>query len=96
VTGGGASERGPRYHRRVLTLPPDAARALATARAEGHDLRYDCREHCHSGRFRLSVRYRVADPLGGEPRDVNLGLLWSEDEAALRALGAELERGALE
>jgi len=86
----------PRYHPRVLTLPPDAARALATARAEGHDLRYDCREHCHTGRFRLSVRYRVADPAGGSPRDVNLGLLWSEDEAALRTLGESLARGAHE
>jgi hypothetical protein len=70
----------------VLTLPPQAARALEVARAQGHDLRYVVLEHCHTGRHRLSVRYVVADPQGGAPRDVNLGLLWSEDLAALTAL----------
>jgi hypothetical protein len=77
----------------VLTLPPAAAQALETARVEGEALRFDCREHCHTGRFRLSVRYRVPDPAGGPPRDVNLGLLWSEDQAGLEALRAALERG---
>jgi hypothetical protein len=51
-------------------------------------------EHCHTGRHRLSIRYAVPDPQGGAARDVNLGLLWSEDLAALEALRDALERGA--
>jgi hypothetical protein len=74
----------------VLRLADAARRALEVARGEGKDLRYVLLEHCHTGRFRLSVRYRV-EPPGGEPRDVNLGLLWHEDRAALEALRAELE-----
>jgi hypothetical protein len=78
----------------VPSLPPDAARALDRARAEGQDLRFTLLEHCHTGRFRLAVRYRVLDAATGELRDVNLGLLWSEDRAGLEALRAELEPGA--
>lgn len=70
----------------MLTLPPQAARALEVARAEGQDLHYVVVEHCHTGRHRLSVRYVVPDPRGGPQRDVNLGLLWSEDLAALTVL----------
>ena len=83
-----------RYDAPVLTLPPQAARALEVARAEGQDLRYVVLEHCHTGRHRLSVRYVVPDRQGGPPRDVNLGLLWSEDLAALTALRDALEAGA--
>ncbi len=83
----------PRYHPPVLALTDQARHALEVARGEGHDLRYVVLEHCHTGRYRLSVRYRVADPRGGGARDVNLGLLWSEDRAGLEALRAELERG---
>ena len=74
----------------MLSLPPAAAHALETARAEGVDHRYVVLEHCHTGRWRLSVRYRVPGP---EPREVNLGLLWSEDRAGLEALREALERG---
>jgi hypothetical protein len=74
-----------------LTLTPDATRALEIARAEGQGLRFVVLEHCHTGRYRLSVRYRVPDGRGGEPRDVNLGLLWSEDRGGLEALRQELE-----
>jgi hypothetical protein len=84
---------GARYVRAVLTLTPLAAGALEIARRDGRDLRYVVVEHCHTGRHRLSVRYVVPDPQGGAPRDVNLGLLWSEDLAALEALRDELERG---
>jgi hypothetical protein len=76
----------------VISLTPAAARALEVARAEGQDLRFVLLEHCHTGRFRLSVRYQVTDRRTGEARDVNLGLVWSEDRAALEALRAELER----
>jgi hypothetical protein len=78
----------------VLSLTPEATRALERARAEGQSLRFVLLEHCHTGRYRLSVRYQVRDAESGEPRDVNLGLLWSEDQAGLEALRLELERGA--
>jgi hypothetical protein len=83
-----------RYHPPVISLTPAARRALETARAEGQDLRFVLLEHCHTGRWRLSVRYRVADRETGEPRDVNLGLAWSEDQPALERLRGELERQA--
>jgi hypothetical protein len=89
VTPGGAA----RYDAAVLTLPPQAAHALEVARAEGQDLRYVVLEHCHTGRHRLSVRYVTPDRQGGSPRDVNLGLLWSEDLAALTALRDALAAG---
>jgi hypothetical protein len=79
----------------VLAHTEDAERALATARAQGRELRFDLREHCHTGRYRLSVRYQVPDPKGGPPRDVNLGLLWSEDRPALEALKERLERAGV-
>jgi hypothetical protein len=72
----------------VLALPPQAEAALEVARRDGEDLRFVVLEHCETRRFRLSVRYRA----GG--RDVNLGLLWSEDRAALEALRARLAAGA--
>lgn len=77
----------------MLALTDQALRALEVARAEGHDHRFVVLEHCHTGRYRLSVRYRVDDPKGGPARDVNLGLLWSEDRAAVEALRDRLERG---
>jgi hypothetical protein len=77
----------------VLSLDEDAARALDVARREGRELRFTLLEHCHTGRYRLAVRYRVTDPDGRE-RDVNLGLLWSEDRESLDALRARLEAGA--
>ena len=68
-----------------MELPEQAARALDVVRRDGQELRFVVDEICHSGRWRLSVRYRGAE--GGE---VRLGLLYSEDRAALEALGAKL------
>ena len=70
-----------------MELPAPAARALAVVRRDGRELAYGVDEICHSRRFRLSVRYRDA---AGEAR--RLGLLYSEDRAALEALGAALAR----
>ncbi len=74
-----------------MELSEGAARALEVVRREGSDLRFVVDEICHSGRWRLSVRYRAAD--GGE---VRLGLLYAEDREALEALGARLGAGASE
>jgi hypothetical protein len=68
-----------------MELPESAARALAAVRRDGRDLRFPVDEICHSSRFRLSVRYRT--PAGEE---IRLGLLYSEDRAALEALAAAL------
>lgn len=72
----------------MLALPPQAEAALDVARREGEDLRFVVLEHCETRRYRLSVRYRT------QGRDVNLGLLWSEDRAGLDALRASLEAAA--
>ncbi len=68
-----------------MELSEAAARALEVVRRDGRDLRFGVDEICHSGRWRLSVRYRAAD---GE--EVRLGLLYSEDREALERLGATL------
>ncbi len=68
-----------------MELTDTAVRALAVVRRDGRDLRFPVDEICHSHRFRLSVRYRA--PSGEE---IRLGLLYSEDRAALEALGAAL------
>jgi hypothetical protein len=70
-----------------MELPEPALRALAVVRRDGRDLSYGVEEICHSHRFRLSVRYRTA---AGEAQ--RLGLLYSEDRAALETLGAALAR----
>lgn len=64
-----------------MDLPEKAARALEVLRRDGRALRYGVEEVCHTGRYRLSVRYRAAD--GNE---VRLGLLYSEDREGLEAL----------
>ncbi len=68
-----------------MELTETAARALEVVRRDGRDLRFVVDEICHSGRWRLSVRYRAGD---GE--EVRLGLLYSEDREALARLGAAL------
>ncbi len=68
-----------------MQLPERAARALDVVRRDGRDLRFEVEEICHSERYRLSVRYRSASG-----NDVRLGLLYSEDRAALEALRAQL------
>jgi hypothetical protein len=72
-----------------MELPELAARALASVRRDGRELRFEVTEICHSTRFRLSVRYRRA---GGDEQ--RLGLLYSEDRAGLEALQAQLEAEA--
>ena len=72
-----------------MELTETAARALAAVRRDGRDLLYPVDEICCSSRFRLSVRYRAAS---GE--EIRLGLLYSEDRAALEALAAALAAGA--
>ncbi len=68
-----------------MQLPERAARALDVVRRDGRDLRFEVEKICHSERYRLSVRYRSASG-----NDVRLGLLYSEDRAALEALRAQL------
>lgn len=64
-----------------MELPDQAARALEVVRRDGRDLRYEVARICESDRYRLSVRYQPS--AGGEFR---LGLLYSEDRAALERL----------
>jgi hypothetical protein len=68
-----------------VTLSDQAERALAIVRRDGRAIRFVVDEICHSSRYRLSVRYQR--PEGDE---VRLGLVYSEDRAALEALGREL------
>jgi len=68
-----------------MDLPEKAARALEVLRRDGRALRYGVEEVCHTGRYRLSVRYRAA-----EGNEVRLGLLYSEDREGLEALLARL------
>lgn len=68
-----------------MELTAQASRVLDRLRHEGLPLRFDVAEICGSGRYRLSVYYPGADG-----RDVRLGLLYSEDRAALEDLRARL------
>ncbi len=68
-----------------MELPEKAARALEVLRRDGRALRFGVDEVCHSGRFRLSVRYR-----GPDGHDTRVGLVYSEDRQGLEALGAPL------
>lgn len=69
-----------------MELTEQASRALDVVRRDGRDVRFTVDEVCHSGRHRLSVRYR--SPAGDA---VRLGLAYSEDRAALEALREALE-----
>jgi predicted N-formylglutamate amidohydrolase len=71
----------------MADLPEDAARALARIRATARILRFEVRKACEQERWRLKVVYA---PPGGEAAPVQLGLLWSEDREAVRALAARL------
>jgi hypothetical protein len=68
-----------------VDLPEQAARALEVVRRQGRDVRFEIAKVCGDERYRLSVRYKAA---GGD--DVRLGLLYSEDRAALEDLRARL------
>jgi hypothetical protein len=71
-------------------LTPEARAALDTALRTGRDHQVVLYEHCHTGRWRLAVRYVRVDASGEEP--IDLGLLWSEDQAALERLRGDVER----
>jgi hypothetical protein len=71
-----------------MDLPEKAALALEVLRRDGRALRFGVEEVCHSGRYRLSARYKAA-----EGDEVRLGLLYSEDREGLEALGARLAAG---
>jgi hypothetical protein len=69
-----------------MDLPEQAARALEVVRREGRDVRFELAKVCGDERYRLSVRYRKA--AGGD--DIRLGLVYSDDRAALEELRARL------
>jgi hypothetical protein len=74
-----------------MDLPPDAARALEAVRRTGRDVRFEIRKACEQERWRLKVLYRV--PEAGGDREVQLGLVWSDDRPGLEALARRLEGG---
>jgi len=76
---------------RPMELPQDAARALEAVRRTGRDLRFEIKKACEQERWRLKVLYRAPDPKTGEESPVQIGLLWSEDLAALEELRRRLE-----
>ena len=69
-----------------MQLPEQAVRALEAVRRDGHAVRFEIRKACEQERWRLKVCYSA--PGGGE---VQVGLLWSEDQAGLEALKRQLE-----
>jgi hypothetical protein len=73
-----------------VNLTPEARDALETALRTGRDHRVFLYEHCHTGRWRLAVKYVRVDERGETP--IDLGLLWSEDHAGLERLRGEVER----
>jgi hypothetical protein len=68
-----------------MELPDQAARALDAVRRDGRDLRFEVAKVCGDGRYRLSVRFHQ-----GAGDEVRLGLVYSEDGAALEELRARL------
>jgi hypothetical protein len=69
-----------------MELPDKAADALSVVKRDFEDVRYELAKVCGSTRYRLSVRYRPK----GRDEEVRLGLLYSEDRAALEELKARL------
>jgi hypothetical protein len=69
-----------------MDLPAKAADALAVVKRDFEDVRYGLAKVCGSTRYRLSVRYRAK----GRQDEARLGLLYSEDRAALEELKARL------
>jgi hypothetical protein len=69
-----------------MQLPEQAVRALEVVRRDGRGVRFEIKKACEQERWRLKVCY-VA-PGGGE---VQVGLLWSDDQAGLEALKRKLE-----
>lgn len=71
-----------------VTLPPEAQEALAAVRRTGRILRFEVRKACEQERWRLKVVYAPAG--GDDAAPIQLGLLWSEDRDAVRALARAL------
>ena len=70
-----------------MQLPEQAVRALEVIRRDGRGVRFEIKKACEQERWRLKVCYTPrAD--GGE---VQVGLLWSDDQAGLEALKRKLE-----
>jgi hypothetical protein len=69
-----------------VELTRDAVSALETIRRTGRNVRFEIRKACEQERWRLKVVYEATDPATGEEHTVQMGLLWSEDRAALLAL----------
>lgn len=79
-------------HCRAVTLDPRARRALEEVRRRASSLRYAVERPCGAARARLSVYYLGAGHRGAAGSDeFRLGLAYSEDEAGLESLRAELE-----
>lgn len=77
----------------AVTLDDQARAALEAVRRKASSLRFGVEHICGSSRHRLSVYYAGAG-YRGSPRgtdEFRLGLAYSEDAAALRALSAALE-----
>jgi hypothetical protein len=68
-----------------MDLPDQAARALDAVRRDASELRFEVAKVCGESRYRLSVRFRK-----GAADEVRLGLLYSDDRAALEDLRARL------
>lgn len=69
-----------------MQLPEQAVRALEVVRRDGRGVRFEIKKACEQERWRLKVCYE--DRAGGE---VQVGLLWSEDQSGLEALKRKLE-----
>jgi hypothetical protein len=74
-------------------LPDDAVTALESIRRTGRNVRFEIKKACEQERWRLKVLYDVVDGDGLPPRTVQLGLLWSDDRLAVRALRDRLAAG---
>jgi hypothetical protein len=70
-----------------MDLPEKAADALRVVKRDFEDVRLELAKVCGSTRsYRLSVRYRAK----GRQDEARLGLLYSDDRAALEALRTRL------
>lgn len=78
---------------RPVFLPDDAVTALESIRRTGQNVRFEIKKACEQERWRLKVLYDVVDGDGLPPRTVQLGLLWSDDRIAVRALRDRLAGG---
>jgi hypothetical protein len=76
-----------------VELPDEATRALEAVRRTRRNVRFEVKKACEQERWRLKVLYDAADPATGETTTVHLGLLWSDDRAAVLALRDRLARG---